>query len=47
MNIWNKLVKRVSSEGDEEVPKFFHLTDETNGQMPFNTATVKIRAYKD
>ena len=46
MEIVKSIIDRIRPEQNQEVQYFF-LDSETNGQLPFNTATVKVIAYTD
>ena len=47
MNIWNQLVEKVNNQRDRVVPCNFYLKAEDNGFLPYNTATITMRAFRD
>lgn len=47
MQIWNQFLDKVNTQRDQIIPKNFFLKAETNGFLPYNTATIGIKAFKD
>ena len=47
MDLFNKIKDKVNERRSNYLPTNFYLDMESNGQLPYNTATVKVRAFKD
>ena len=47
MDIFNKIKNKVNERRSNYLPTNFYLEMESNGQLPYNTATVKVKAFKD
>jgi len=46
MDLIRSIIDKVTTQ-EEPKTKYFYLESETNGYLPFNTATVKVKAFAD